>query len=1067
MAIIPTSLQQRQIQKPPTVAEMRTTTQPTPTQIAPSPQINQEQLAQEQSSKIDEIIRQTRESISSIENKLRVSSGDMSERQLARTELNLQRKRSRLSAFSHARQYATGQYSTGSLLQFASQTATSSFEESRPPTYSEILQQREFETQQREFESQQIQPSTIKTREEGKIIQRVRTPPGYATKEMESIYEKYSKRITRQRGETQYEYAQRIVTDPSYQREIQQAITQPAAIVKMREVAKKRGFVEPERFGKPYPISRTSPSLSPVSSLSAWKPEHEEQYYQKPLSQATKEFKNIMSENVKSFLGIGGRQHDYRNPFESFRDVGKRISEVKSTQPSPFLKRGTIAPDEDPFYTYGELQTQQDITSQVKVEKLKGKYAKIIADFHAELQEKLETGEITLEQANERLVKKLDELDADINKDIDKLKVPPRFYPKGKQTGATLVEFSKFAGETALFLSPFTSAVYGATRFDKGGVVTIEDAKKGVPLYPDVKVPTAQKLQASAYIVGAGLGAGLKLRGTERSMIEQELKQLAKQPIKFKQIQFVGEGKTRVIAKGVQEYRGLSTETQIIGDVFKTGERTFIMPKGYGVAGTRGQLSWDVIGGSKPTYITSAQEFLVGGKGVSFQLDKSGKLIGTISTETAIPTRSIGFLFTTQPAKSYLRFPSPTIRYKPSPKKLGGEMAEQLIENVRYGGVTTKELTTSLSVKLKQEPLIYGTITKKGDIGISRVIYMPEKTGIKMFRQIGGKKTPLWKTFAEEPTKEVIQKTIQKPIVTSSFLQPSIKRGAKASVESAIKLIPKTTSRYSLGSLGVLSGVEFGESRFASIGVLSSRFNIIEREKEKIKELSKARTRLKQKQKEALTQPSILNSQLLVDTKLKQEQALIPLQALKQREVLKQDIAQDTVSVLSSVTHKPKITPSVSAGIGGAFGFGFLFPGEKPTITKQQPFNAYAYIDATKKKKAHWKKVNAIPLTKRSAMSQAAKYVDENISSRGKVMKSKPIFKMVKGKKKKVVQKAKDTGEDYFGTNRPKFRTWKQKKGRRMALPSGHFIERQPYRLDKPGELRGIAKGRRRTPFGF
>jgi hypothetical protein len=144
----------------------------------------------------------------------------------------------------------------------------------------------------------------------------------------------------------------------------------------------------------------------------------------------------------------------------------------------------------------------------------------------------------------------------------------------------------------------------------------------------------------------------------------------------------------------------------------------------------------------------------------------------------------------------------------------------------------------------------------------------------------------------------------------------------------------------------------------------------------------------------------------------------------------------------------------------------FLFPEEitpkfelpqrerKKKQTQESGFNAYAYIDATKKQKAYWKKLNEQPLTKRSALSLSAQEVDSTISARGKVTKTKgkPI----------------DTGEDYFMINRNKFRTYQSKKGKRIEMPNS-FIERQKYRLDSPMEVRKIqkAKSELRSMFGF
>lgn len=132
---------------------------------------------------------------------------------------------------------------------------------------------------------------------------------------------------------------------------------------------------------------------------------------------------------------------------------------------------------------------------------------------------------------------------------------------------------------------------------------------------------------------------------------------------------------------------------------------------------------------------------------------------------------------------------------------------------------------------------------------------------------------------------------------------------------------------------------------------------------------------------------------------------------------------------------------------------------------EQQGYDAYAYIDATKQRKAYYKKLNEQPLTKESALSLASREVDNTISAKGKVIKSKP--KIINNKK--VVEKPIDTNDNYFEVNRNKFRTYQQRQGAKTKLPNS-FIERQKYRLDKSGETKNITSAKRfniRNAFGI
>ena len=129
-------------------------------------------------------------------------------------------------------------------------------------------------------------------------------------------------------------------------------------------------------------------------------------------------------------------------------------------------------------------------------------------------------------------------------------------------------------------------------------------------------------------------------------------------------------------------------------------------------------------------------------------------------------------------------------------------------------------------------------------------------------------------------------------------------------------------------------------------------------------------------------------------------------------------------------------------------------------MVKSKPYNAYAYVDATKGQKAGFVQLNEKPLTLKSALSAMARVVDNTISARGKVSAAPTV----KQKGKEVTQKAMDTKDNYFQVNTNKFRTYSGKKMK--PLPTGTVIERQKYRLDRAGETRNIQSAKR-TPFGF
>lgn len=166
---------------------------------------------------------------------------------------------------------------------------------------------------------------------------------------------------------------------------------------------------------------------------------------------------------------------------------------------------------------------------------------------------------------------------------------------------------------------------------------------------------------------------------------------------------------------------------------------------------------------------------------------------------------------------------------------------------------------------------------------------------------------------------------------------------------------------------------------------------------------------------------------------------------------------------------RPSISPSITTPL---FDFKFPeeirynvdFPEDKKKKTKEQGYYAEVYRDATKKQKARWERLNKKPMTKLSALSLAAREVDDSISARGKIVKFKSP-KIKSSKKTKPKSEVIDTGDRYYLNNQNKFRKFQQKKGKRTKLPN-QIIELQKYRLDSPREKIGLSSGRR-TPFGF
>lgn len=211
----------------------------------------------------------------------------------------------------------------------------------------------------------------------------------------------------------------------------------------------------------------------------------------------------------------------------------------------------------------------------------------------------------------------------------------------------------------------------------------------------------------------------------------------------------------------------------------------------------------------------------------------------------------------------------------------------------------------------------------------------------------------------------------------------------------------------------------------------------------KVKELTRPRERT--------YESFITPSALITPESLRQPEALKQPELLKTRLDLRTETSFSRPTPRNPTTPIPKVKKFYS----------FMFP-EEEKITKEQGYRAYAYIDTTKKPKKVY--LNEKPLTKKSALSRAAEYVDSTISARGGVEKVRP--KYVKGKK--VTSEVITTGDNYYESNKYKFRQFQQRKGTRTKLPN-QIIELQKYRLDSPNETRKIQKEKSNTRsiFGF
>ena len=299
----------------------------------------------------------------------------------------------------------------------------------------------------------------------------------------------------------------------------------------------------------------------------------------------------------------------------------------------------------------------------------------------------------------------------------------------------------------------------------------------------------------------------------------------------------------------------------------------------------------------------------------------------------------------------------------------------------------------------------------------------------------GGKKTPFSTTFVEQAR------------APSVFTGEFVKQVAKESI-SVIKPVPKPFGFGTVGKTAISTIIEkqTQEPKIVSL----PKQEIMTRNLMTTSLSSGQESVVKSKESSALVSGLSNISRSISKQEDTSRTSFIP--ATAQAVSLGEATATKQVQPFDFITQAPPIPPSTIPS-----GFGFVFPGEKPVTRKEQVYEGFARIDATKGEKAYWKKVTP-KSTKKGAVDLASQYVDRNISARFKVS---PATKEVKGKKQFVeVESTKlFQGNDYWNKNQSKFRTFKQKKGQRTKLPSG-AIEKSAYRLDSPGEKKKIKQAR-------
>ncbi len=307
-------------------------------------------------------------------------------------------------------------------------------------------------------------------------------------------------------------------------------------------------------------------------------------------------------------------------------------------------------------------------------------------------------------------------------------------------------------GETGVGLGKFAIPVAGGLFFGaevgEFGVDVGKTIKSGEKLTREQKIEGAI-LGAVVLTGGAVKGARIIKRGNILRA-EKELIELGKQPIRFLEVIEKPSGKVSLV--GFQKLSKLERRIDVSGKLKKTEKGFEFLPEAKGTSITLGKVKGKI--GEKR--IIEISKFETGSRSISKQIEKSGELTLSkdISVSTFEPKISTFALF--------------------GKGKKGIRSAEkQLKENIIRGGDVIKDISGTLTLMKGRK---VGLTLGKDSLGLTllREIKPQKQFGIKI---IGGKKTPLSKTFGEEV------KLIEKPRI-------DIKR-IKEGLEKPRLIIPK------------------------------------------------------------------------------------------------------------------------------------------------------------------------------------------------------------------------------------------------------------------------------------
>ena len=398
--------------------------------------------------------------------------------------------------------------------------------------------------------------------------------------------------------------------------------------------------------------------------------------------------------------------------------------------------------------TYGDIQRKIEDERNIKLTEISENFEAKATNITSSYQGKVDSGELTVEQATEKATKEFDVLNVEYKKEQEKIykkspDVPGVFERTGKTRKVVSLVPDVLATGTSIgvgLVNPVAGASIGLAYFGGKGILqgtqkpTYEEVGQQGGLYAGVTADEKGRLSITEptqlditytglrkeaginLLIGAAYGGGLG-GAYQKSYYTQALKDLGESPVVVKSVSFAKDKSSFDIIKGVQRSGQIERQITITGKVIKEGGNQFIMPSGQGYSSTAGKFAW----GSKgvdPVYYAGGDVFRVGTKGVSKPFEGAfySSNIGDFKVITPIKESYISY------GRSVIE---PQLSFGSIFKSSTDDIGKVIGSNIKIGGKSQSGFFAGTSEKIGQD--IYGSKYYKTASGDATLIFKSVK----------------------------------------------------------------------------------------------------------------------------------------------------------------------------------------------------------------------------------------------------------------------------------------------------------------------------------------------------